>query len=134
MPQINPAMTSNMRKRRQGKRLDEAGRERRHGAAAGDEACDDDQVAAALVERLLRPFQALLGLLAREEATLDAVAEEVAEREADVVADDRAERGGEDAELDARPPVPATPAAIAVASLGTIGKNASIMATAKTIR
>ena len=63
------------------------------------------------------------------------LSEEMPAREADVVARDRAERGREDDELDAQAAGAATtPAAIAVASLGTSGKNASSIATTKTTR
>ena len=133
---MKPASVSKTMKRRHGYVSTKPGRERRHRAAAGDEAGDDDQVAAAFVERLLRPLQAFLRLLAGEEAPLDARAEEVAEREGDVVA--RRSRPSAAARMQRptlRPPVLATtPAAIAVASLGTIGKNASSIAIAKTIR
>ncbi len=85
-------------KRRHGNVLHVAGGERDGRAAAGDEAGDEDDVRAALVQRPLGPLEPLVPLLAAEDPLDGLLADEVADPERDVVADHRARRGREDDE------------------------------------
>src|SRR5262245_3845611 len=68
----------------------EPGGEGRRGAAARDEAGDDEHVAPALAEETLGPVESLLGALAAEETADDRLADEAAEPVGRVVADERA--------------------------------------------
>ena len=110
-----------------------AARERHRRPAAGDEARDDDQVEAAHLELALGPFERAPALLAAEQRLTLLLAEPAAEAVRDVVADDRAEAAQTITSGRLRSPAPATtPAVITTVSLGTSGKNASSIETAKT--
>src|SRR4249919_2812400 len=80
--------------------VDEAGREGDHGPATRYEARDDNDVTASFIERLPRPEDPFLVLLALEEALVQPFAEKVPGEEADVVTGDRPQGGREDHELD----------------------------------
>jgi hypothetical protein len=80
--------------------LHESGRERRRGAPAGDETCDDEDVAAAVAEEVARPLEPRLRLLPGEETFLNRAPEIPPERVRRVVAGEGAERGEEEDELE----------------------------------
>src|SRR5581483_11133963 len=70
---------------------------------ARDEASDDDQVAASLLEQPVEPVE-LLASLAREQLLRDPLAERATEPVRDVVAADRADRGRRDDQLEPQAP------------------------------